>query len=92
MKIWKLGKNFLSFHHQLIWIQRLIPVICKGYEITSCFHNYNDENGIVDTECNPIFLDANGNEYRCGYSDVAFVQLTMKDADEQLLEMKSDLF
>lgn len=88
----EIGKELFIVPSPIDMDSKVIPVICKGYEITSCFHNYNDENGIVDTECNPIFLDANGNEYRCGYSDVAFVQLTMKDADEQLLEMKSDLF
>lgn len=71
---------------------KIIPVICKGYEITSCFHNYDDCSGIVDTECNPIFIDAKGNEYKCTTSDIAFIQSTMEEAEEQLNEMQSDLY
>lgn len=87
----EIGKEFFIASAPIDVNSKVIPVICKGYEITSCFHSYDDINGIVDTECNPIFLDADGNEYRWGHSDVAFVLLSEVDAEEHLKELKSDL-
>lgn len=86
-----IGQEFFIASTPIDVNSKVIPVICKGYEITSCFHSYDDKNGNVDTECNPIFLDADSNEYRWGHSDVAFVLLTEVDAEEQLKELKSDL-
>jgi hypothetical protein len=88
----EVGKELFIVSSPIDANSKVIPVICKGYEITSCFHHYDNENGIVDTECNPIFLDADGNEYQYAHSDIAFVELTREDAEERLEEMKSDLY
>lgn len=88
----EVGKEFFIAPSPIEADSKVIPVICKGYEITACFHSYNDESGVVDAECNPIFLDAEGNEYRWGHSDIIFIQSTMENAEIQLAEMKSDLY
>jgi hypothetical protein len=88
----EVGKELFIVPSPINVDSKVVPVICKGYEMTSCFHHYDVKNGIVDAECNPIFLDANGNEYRYAHSDIAFVQLTIEEAEEHLNEMKSDLF
>lgn len=88
----EVGKEYFIVPSPVESDSTVIPAICKGYEITSDFHKYDSKTGIVDTNCNPIFLDLEGNEYRCSHSDIAIIQSSMEDAEEQLGEMKSDLY
>ena len=71
---------------------RILSAVCKGYIVKTRFYEY-DENGDVDVQCSPIYMDVDGNEYEFN-GNVEIVTpfcSDRKDAEDSLEDFKADM-
>ena len=68
----------------------VVSALCKGYRIDSDFCRYEVANGEVNCSCNPIYVDADGNEYAWPDDVIGGVYGNRKDAEDDLEEIKNE--
>lgn len=68
----------------------VVAALCKGYQLETDFQEYDDENGMVDCHCNPIYLGEDGNTYKWTEDIITSVFDNRQDAIEELEAMIED--